>query len=120
MSPQLSKQQWEHAISNLQRRVNAKKLECHALATFRDHSPAIFGALSMLMPADADAQDSRLLRAMTDSMSLLREATINLATAKLNTALVDLEELELNLRAYSQMSSGIVGATMIPGNSKQH
>ncbi len=118
MSPQLTKQQLEHAISNIRKRVDAKKLECHALAKLRDHSPAVFGALSMVLPADEKSQASPVIEAISGSLESVREASVNLLTAKLNTALVDLEELELNLRAYSQMSSGIVGATMIPNNSK--
>jgi hypothetical protein len=108
MSPQPTKQQLEHALSNIRKRVDAKKLECHALAAFRDHAG--------LAVADL-IQDCGLI---PEHCHALQDATGNFFTAKLHTALVDLEELELNLRAYSQMSSGIVGATMIPPtNSKK-
>jgi len=111
MTPQLSVQQLEHAIKNLQRRVDAKKLEAHSYKELSDHSPSAFGTLSMILPADASAQDDSMLIAMAQSLGKLREATVNLFTAKLNQALIDLEELELQLKAVKQMSSGIV----VPG-----
>jgi hypothetical protein len=89
MTPQLSVQQLEHAIKNLQKRVDAKKLEAHSYSQFRDYASGNF----------------------TPDEATLRDATNNYLTAKLNQALIDLEELELQLKAVKQMSSGVI----VPG-----
>jgi hypothetical protein len=102
MTPQLSVQQLEHAIKNLQRRVDAKKLEAHSYAQFRDHAPAALGHL--LTGFDGAVKGD-------PPSEYLHDATENLFTAKLNQALIDLEELELTLKAYKQMSSPI----QVPG-----
>jgi hypothetical protein len=111
MSPQLTAQQLDHAISNIAKRVEAKKLEVEALKTFLAYLPAPLGAwyertTGLATPANQDA---------------VEDAAENFFTAKLNTALIDLEELELNLKAMRQMRSGVVGANMVipPFNSKR-
>ncbi len=114
MSPQLTIQQLEHAITNIDKRVEAKKLEIHSYAEWRDHAPAAFGTLSFMLPPVASSEQESVFAAMSRSLAALREATVNLFTAKLNTALIDLEELELNLKAMRQMRSGVVGASMVP------
>jgi hypothetical protein len=102
MSPQLTTQQLLHAIANLEKRVAAKKLEAHSLAKLRDFAPDLVADLTM-------------------KGVLLHDPIENLCTAKLNQALIDLEEFELALKAYKQMSTGIVGATSLPpSNSKMH
>ena len=103
MNPQLTVQQLEHAIANIEKRVEAKKLEVEALKTFLAYLPAPLGAwydrtTGLATPANQDAVEN---------------AAENFFTAKLNTALIDLEELELNLKAMRQMRSGVVGATGI-------
>lgn len=121
MSPQLSTQQLEHAISNLQKLVDAKKLEIHSYSQIATHAPAFWGTLSLLLPTEVGSEQQAQRDAMAESLGELREATVNLATAKINRGLVELEELELTLRAYKQKSSGIVGANLIPpSNSKMH
>jgi hypothetical protein len=108
MTPQLTKQQLEHAIENLQKRVDAKKLECASYSAFKQHAPA---ALGELLPRDTATVAVRL--------SELQDATENLFTAWRDQSLIELEELELTLRAYKQMSSGIVGATLIPPSNSR-
>jgi hypothetical protein len=114
MSPQLTKQQLEHAIENLQKRVDAKKLECDSYAKFHSYSgDAVRWFARLMYSLDPGGFESE--------PEILGEATTNLFTAKLNLGLIELEELELTLRAYKQMSSGIVGATLIPPtNRMQH
>jgi hypothetical protein len=108
MTPQLSVQQLEHAIKNLQKRVDAKKLEAHSYGLFRDHAPA---ALEHLCEKFID-EDPAIKKGLADPPGeYLHDATENLFTAKLNQALIDLEELELQLKAVKQMSSGI----LVPG-----
>ena len=104
MSPQLTKQQLEHAISNIRKRVDAKKLE--------------IDSLSKLRTAAVDVIAKHFNFRDEEKQQPVQNAVHNYLTAKINEQLVNLEELELSLRAYSQMSSGIVGATMIPNNSK--
>jgi hypothetical protein len=98
MTPQLSVQQLEHAIKNCDARVKAKTLECAALDQMRDAIPEYLAGLIIDQP--------------------LRESVHNYLTAKLNWALIDLQELELQLKAVKQMSSGVI----VPGmtiNQKQ-
>ncbi len=110
MTPQLSVQQLEHAIKNLQRRVDAKKLEAHSYAKFRDYAPTALGHLCEKL-AGVDG-DPAVREGRADPPSeYLHDATENFFTAKLNQALIDLEELELTLKAYKQMSSPI----QVPG-----
>jgi hypothetical protein len=105
MSPQLSKQQLEHAISNIKKRVDAKMLEIDSLSKMR--TCAVDVIAKHFNFRDEDKQQP------------VQTAIHNYLTAKINQELVNLEEMQLSLRAYSQMSSGIVGATMLPpSNSK--
>jgi hypothetical protein len=107
MTPQLSVQQLEHAIKNLQRRVDAKKLECHSLDNLRQHAPiSILAVLAKELKGEGSTTDATL-----NGLEKTRESAENLLTAKLNQALIDLDELELQLKAVKQMSSGI----LIPG-----
>jgi hypothetical protein len=113
MSPQLTIQQLEHAISNIEKRVEAKKLEVEAFAELRDCAQAVLADLldAIEPPIDPPEFHNRTRLALT-----------NLFAAKHATAMIDLEELELNLKAMRQMRSGIVGASMVvpPFNSKRH
>jgi hypothetical protein len=114
MSPQLTIQQLEHAISVYEKRVEAKKLEVDSYALLRDHSPAAFGAFSMMLPTDAsDAVEAQVLDAMSHSLGIMRHAIVNLFATKHTVATLDLEDLELNLKGMRQMRSGVVGASRV-------
>jgi hypothetical protein len=102
MSPQLTVQQLEHAIANIQKRVEAKRLEVEACAELRDCAQAV---LADLLDHTVSAEREYHGRA--------RLALANLFAAKHAAATIDLEELELNLRAYQQMRSGVVGASRV-------
>jgi hypothetical protein len=102
MSPQLTIQQLEHAIANIEKRIEAKKLEAASYATLANYGRA---ALSRYLEDDATLTEKH--------KRIVAEAVEHLLTAKLNTALVDLEELGLNLIAYRQMRSGVVGASLV-------
>jgi hypothetical protein len=111
MSPQLTAQQLEHAIDVWEKRVVAKKLEIDAYEQFRDHAPAV---ISLLI---------RNRDEITDSVLAWIEAIgVNYVTAKHTVATLDLEEMELNLKAMRQMRSGVVAASMVvpPFNAKRH
>jgi len=95
MSPQLSTQQLEHAIGNLEKLLSAKKLEIYSLSAFKENAPV---AVIQLLGADPLGQS-------------LRDATENFFASKLNRALIELEEMEMQMKALRHMRSGVV----IPG-----
>ena len=99
MSPQLTAQQLEHAIANIEKRIKAKTLECAALQQMQGAAVDAIGKLFNFR--DEEKQQPCL------------DAAHNFLTAKFNTALIDLEELELNLKAMRQMRSGVVGASRV-------
>jgi hypothetical protein len=105
--PQLTIQQLEHAIRNIEKRVQAKTLECAALQQMQAAAVDVIGKLFNFR--DQEKQQP------------VQDAAHNFLTAKFNNALVDLEELELNLKAMRQMRSGVVGASIVvpPFNSKR-
>jgi hypothetical protein len=113
MSPQLTIQQLEHAIANIEKRVEAKKLEVEACAELRDCAQAVLADLldAIKPPIDPPEFHNRTRLALT-----------TLFAAKHATAMIDLEELELNLKAMRQMRSGVVGARGIipPFKPNQH
>ena len=88
--PQLNTAQLSKMIENLQKRVDAKTLECSALDRMR---------------RETDSESFTLALA-------LRESIHDYLTAKLNQELVTLEEYEIQLRgwksALAQMQSGIL------------
>lgn len=90
--PQLSVQQLEHAIKVFKARVSAKKLEIHSYSQFKDNAPV---AAIQLLGADPLGQG-------------MHDAVENFFTAKMNQALLDLEELELQVKALRQARSGII------------
>lgn len=95
----LSIQQLEHAIQVYEKRVQAKKLEIDSYAKFRDHAPEAMEGIARMFIGDLGIQGSQ---------AALRDATENLFTAKVNQAILDLEELELMVKALKQQRSGIV------------
>lgn len=96
MSPQLSANQLAHAAKNAEKLIAAKKLEIHAYSKFQKHAPAAIREL--LDPLSPKLQRFPGETAGTVSRDL-QDATENLFTAKLNHALIELEELELQLKA---------------------
>jgi hypothetical protein len=96
--PRLSIQQLEHAIQVYEKRVQAKKLEIDSYAKFRDHAPEAFTMILGHVQSNMD-----LL-----AVEHLFNATKNLFTAKVNQGILDLEELELQVKALHQARSGIV------------
>jgi hypothetical protein len=112
--PQLTTQQLEHAISAYQKRVEAKRLEVESFAGLRDTAQAVVADLMDLTIPQGDAAP--------DYQDRLRLSLVNLFSAKYTVASLDLEEMELQLKALRQMSSGVVGANMVipPFNSKRN
>jgi hypothetical protein len=108
MSSQLTAQQLDHAISNIEKRVAAKKLEMSACERCRDNAPSLIVAVSMSFRGEGQATDDILT-----ALEILQGASADLFAAKHATATIDLEELELNLKAYQQMRSGVVGASRV-------
>jgi hypothetical protein len=93
--PRLSVQQLEHASQVYEKRVQAKKLEIDSYSKFRDYAPI---TISMLMGEYADPNERETFR----------QATENFFTAKVQQGILDLEELELQVKALKQARSGIV------------
>jgi hypothetical protein len=107
MSPQLTVQQLEHAISNIEKRVEAKKIEARSFEVFRDNILYVLGIFTKGL-GQGPAMDETLTH-----LEHLQAAAELFCSAKHATALIDLEELELNLKAYKHARSGIVGANMV-------
>jgi hypothetical protein len=91
--PRLSVQQLEHAIQVYEKRVQAKKLEIHAYSQFREGAADYASLFSN--------ED-------TPEYTRIQETVVNLGTAKVEQGLLDLEELELQVKALKQARSGIV------------
>jgi hypothetical protein len=105
MSPQLTIQQLEHAIAVYEKRVEAKKLEIDSYAALRDCAQAVL----------ADLLDSAWEPAIgpPEFYGRTRLALTNLFSSKHTVATLDLEDLELNVKAMRQMRSGVVGASRV-------
>jgi hypothetical protein len=100
MSPQLNAQQFDHAISVFEKRVEAKKLEIGALAKLCERAPDVVADLTM-------------------KGELLRQPIEDFFTARHTVATLELEDLQLQLAAMRQMRSGVVGVNRVipPFNS---
>lgn len=98
MTPQPSVQQLEHAIKNWEARVKAKTLECASLEQMRTAAINVIGKLFNFR--DPEKQQPA------------QDAVHNYLTAKLNQAVLDLQELELYLKAMRQQSSSVI---QVPG-----
>jgi hypothetical protein len=107
MTPQLTPAQLQHAIENGTKLVEAKKLEISAYQSFKDHAPA---ALRELIRCDMPNTETRL--------SLLQDATENLCQAKLSRAEVELEELEMQVKAYKFIQSQQGNRIQLPNFGK--
>ena len=94
MTPQLSSSQLLHAEKVFQQKVDAKTLECAALRQLIDIAPAL------IVKAFIRTQDA-------ESEMGVREALGNYLTAKLNQAVIELQEFELQLKAIQSMSNRI-------------
>jgi len=105
--PQLTPAQLQHAIDNGTKLVEAKQLEIQAYSEFRKHAPA---ALGELLPSETATTSSRL--------SALQDATEALFTAKMNQAMVELEELELQVKAYKFIQSQQGNRIQLPNFGK--
>lgn len=94
MSPaqSLTAQQLAHAIAQFEKRVEAKRMEAEALDDFSTYIPA----------AAASAPDFTWKTVLTSIAERYFKA-------KHTQALIDLEILELQLRALKAQQSGIVG-----------
>ena len=111
MTPQLfqsmSTSQQEKIIEVCQKQVDTKRMEVDALAAFREHMP-IFIVLLLLgaihkVPADR-------LTDLDTTTAQLKVATEQYFQAKHSQVLLELEQLELSLKAIKSMQSPIVGA----------
>jgi hypothetical protein len=110
MSPQLSVQQLEHAIKNLEALIGAKKLEIDALSKFRELVP---GTVSLIYRGihTEPTEPQPLLEFWDWWTKDVQRAAENFFTAKINQALVQLEEIEMQLKAVKHMraqQSGIL------------
>lgn len=104
--PRLTAQQLAHAINVYERRVKAKKLEIDSYAKFRDHARGQIGALLGERECEAGIETGAIL--LSPSQRSLCDAVENLCAAKVEQGILDLEELELQVKALKQAQSGLV------------
>ncbi len=91
MTPQLNPVQLQHAIDNGAKLVEAKKLEIQAYTTLQGLGP---GAVAMVL--NSASLDRR------DQLSIA-EAIADMIRSKIMRAEVELEELEMQVKAYQFM-----------------
>ncbi len=112
MSPQqfqsLTIQQQEKVISVTQSRLENKTKEVDALFMFSVHAPA---AVYMLVAGTPEADDVISEPSEPTPAAQLKTATEQYFEAKHSQALMELEELQLTVKALKQMQSPIVGAS---------
>jgi len=99
MNPQPNSTQLRHALENGQKAVTAKKLEIKAYQQFR------YAAAEIASSFNLDSEDSERIR----------EAIENLVTAKRDYGEVELEELELKVKAVEQMLMQSNSRIQVPG-----
>lgn len=101
---QLSTAQLAHAEKIFKAKVDAKTLECASLSVMRDCSADFIGRIF----AFRDEEKQRPCR----------DAAYNYLTAKLNQAVIELEELELQLKGIQAMSNRIQPAILVGSHSQ--
>ncbi len=110
MSPQvfaqMTIQQQEHVIKVFETKVEAQIKETDALLVFRDHAPQEVARVAGWIP-EGDPNGNEL----SPHQRALYEATEQYFEAKHSQALMDLEELQLTVKALKSFQSPIVGAT---------
>jgi hypothetical protein len=106
MTPQLqlSTAQLAHAEQVYKRKVDAKTLECASLGQMRDVS------------ADVVAKFFNFRDELSQKPA--RDAVYNYLTAKLNQAIIELEELKLQLTGIQAMSNRIQPAVIVGSHSQ--
>ena len=105
MTPQLNPAQLQHAIDNGTKLVEAKKLEISAYQDYVNDAPAALGQL-LRSERDTASTEARLRS--------LQDATENLFKAKLMRAGVELEELEMQVKAYTFMQKQANSRIQLP------
>lgn len=110
MTPQtLSTAQLEAALRAMDARLRAKKLEIDSLNTLRDNLPLM---AARLFRGEGTAAES-------DSLETVTDATHNYLTAKINWALMDLEQMELQRRmVVAQQSMVQPAGGVLPTNRR--
>jgi hypothetical protein len=91
---QLSSSQLAHAEKNFKAKVDAKTLECASLAQMKEASAGLIERIYNYR--DEPGQKP------------IRDAVYNYLTAKFNQAVIELEELQLQLKAVQAMSNRVV------------
>jgi hypothetical protein len=91
----LTPQQIEHAKQNLEKLIQAKKLEIDSYKKLQDYAAA------------------RVIQVIMDDLNWpdgdsLRDAFVNLFASRVHRGLIELEELELNLKGFQHMSSSVI------------
>jgi hypothetical protein len=104
MSPQLNPAQLQKAITNGTKLVESKRLELSAYQTFREHAGGPFG--------------ERLLTEVIHDVSRmagLQNAVKDFFASKVLRAEVELEELELAVKAYTYLQKQADSRIQVPG-----
>ena len=99
MTPQLSSSQLAHAEKQFKAKVDAKTLECASLDRLRRTMPSVTGLILKHLEPERfpDWEDEGIA-----------DAVDNYLTAKFNQAIIELEELQLQLKAVQAMGNRVV------------
>ncbi len=106
MTPQLNAAQLQHAIENGEKLLAAKKLEISAYQDYVNDAPAALGEL-LRSERDTASTEARLRS--------LQDATENLFKSKIARAEVELEELEMQVKAYKHIQKQTESRIQVPG-----
>lgn len=104
---QLSTAQLAQAEKAFKAKLDAKTLECASLAQLKEHAPESMVILSLLLKGQGSTTES-----MIDSLDITRDALGNYLSAKLNQAVIELQEIDLQLKAIQSMSNRIQPAVL--------
>jgi hypothetical protein len=105
MSPQLNPAQLQHAIENGEKLVAAKKLEIQAYKRLQEHLPAF----ASLLRGIGEPSEPVL-----NSLGELQYAAFSLLDVKISRAEVELEELEMQVKAYKFMQKQSESRIQVP------
>jgi hypothetical protein len=111
MTPQLqlSTAQLAHAEQVYKRKVDAKTLECASLDRLRRTMPSVTGLI--LKHLEPERKPDWETEGIADTVE-------NYLTAKLNQAIIELEELKLQLTGIQAMSNRIQPAVIVGSHSQ--
>jgi len=120
MSPQLNPAQLQHAIDNGTKLVEAKKLEIGAYQRFFADAPNVIALLfDALGIPEMVKSDNPALERFDQIREFMDIATCDLFQSKIARAEVELEELEMQVKAYKFIQSQAGNRIQVPNFKSQ-